>query len=235
MKVSTVGLVSFLSIWNLSVYVAADHYDTLGVSKKATDKEIKKAFRRLAAKLHPDKNPNNPEEAEKKFVKIAEAYEVLQDPQKRAQYDRFGDAAFKNGGNGGSHHGNFNMNDFFSGFDEAFANFRSGNKQRHKKAKSHFGFNFDDLFEDDFHSDFGHFDSFFGPSGGNENSEGFGDLYDNLNLQFSQGNRGGRRGANFMNADFQASSFSSSHSKTQRCKTITTRSGNSVSTQTICT
>ena len=79
MRVSTIA--SVLSLCNLTFLVAADHYDTLGVSKTATDKEIKKAFRRLAAKLHPDKNPDNPEEAEKKFVKIAEGEE------KKISYD----------------------------------------------------------------------------------------------------------------------------------------------------
>ena len=66
-----------------------DYYKTLGVNKKATDKEIKSAFRKLARKYHPDVNPNNPQ-AEARFKDINEAYEVLSDPEKRAKYDQLG-------------------------------------------------------------------------------------------------------------------------------------------------
>lgn len=69
--------------------MAKDHYDTLGVSRKATDDEIKKAYRRLARKYHPDMNPDDPE-AEAKFKEIQEAYGVLSDPEKRKQYDTGG-------------------------------------------------------------------------------------------------------------------------------------------------
>jgi molecular chaperone DnaJ len=67
-----------------------DYYETLGVSKSATTQEIKKAFKKLARKYHPDVNKDNQKEAEKKFKEISEAYEVLADPEKRANYDRFG-------------------------------------------------------------------------------------------------------------------------------------------------
>ena len=66
-----------------------DYYEVLGVSKSATPEELKKAFKRLAIKYHPDKNPGN-KEAEDKFKEAAEAYEVLHDPQKRTTYDQFG-------------------------------------------------------------------------------------------------------------------------------------------------
>ena len=77
-----------------------DYYDILGVSKTASDEEIKKAFRKLARKYHPDVNRDNPKEAEEKFKEINEAYEVLSSPERRAQYDQFGHAAFEGGGAG---------------------------------------------------------------------------------------------------------------------------------------
>ena len=67
-----------------------DYYEVLGVSKNATDEELKKAFRKLAKKYHPDANLDNKEEAEKNFKEVNEAYEVLSDKQKRQMYDQFG-------------------------------------------------------------------------------------------------------------------------------------------------
>ena len=81
-----------------------DYYEVLGVSKNASDDEIKKAYRKLAIKYHPDKNPGN-KEAEEKFKEISEAHEVLSDKQKRARYDQFGHAGV-NGGAGGGAYGN---------------------------------------------------------------------------------------------------------------------------------
>ncbi len=75
-----------------------DYYEVLGVSKNASDDEIKKAYRKLAVKYHPDKNPGD-KEAEAKFKEISEAHEVLSDKQKRARYDQFGHAGV--GGSGG--------------------------------------------------------------------------------------------------------------------------------------
>ena len=94
-----------------------DFYEILGVSKSATPEEIKKAYRKTAIQFHPDKNPGN-KEAEEKFKEAAEAYEVLSDTEKRAQYDRFGHA--KQGGGGGFRGQDMNMDDIFSQFGDIF-------------------------------------------------------------------------------------------------------------------
>lgn len=94
-----------------------DYYDILGVSKGASDDEMKKAYRKLAIKYHPDKNPDNPE-AEDKFKEAAEAYEVLTNPDKRARYDRFGHDGMRAGGGGAG--GGMNMDDIFSQFGDIF-------------------------------------------------------------------------------------------------------------------
>lgn len=93
-----------------------DYYEVLGISNNAEEAEIKKAYRKLALKYHPDKNPNDVS-AEEKFKEAAEAYEVLSDPQKRAQYDRFGHAGMGGSGFGG---GGMNMDDIFSQFGDIF-------------------------------------------------------------------------------------------------------------------
>lgn len=92
-----------------------DYYEILGVDKSSSQEEIKKAYRKVAIQYHPDKNPGN-HEAEEKFKEAAEAYEVLSDAEKRAQYDRFGHAR-SNGGYGG---GSMNMDDIFSQFGDIF-------------------------------------------------------------------------------------------------------------------
>ena len=91
-----------------------DYYKVLGVSKGASQGEIKKAYRKMAIKYHPDKNPND-KAAEDKFKDAAEAYEVLSNSDKKAKYDQFGHQAFQNGGAGFS--GGMNMDDIFSNFE----------------------------------------------------------------------------------------------------------------------
>ncbi|MEC3880404.1 molecular chaperone DnaJ [Parapedobacter sp. 10938] len=93
-----------------------DYYDILGVSRNADQSEIKSAYRKLAIKYHPDKNPDN-KEAEEKFKEAAEAYEVLSNAEKRQRYDQFGHAGGASGGFGG---GNMNMEDIFSQFGDIF-------------------------------------------------------------------------------------------------------------------
>ena len=99
-----------------------DYYDILGVSKSASEAEIKKAYRQMAIKYHPDKNPGD-KAAEEKFKEAADAYGVLSDPQKKAQYDQFGHAGMggASSGPGGFGGGGFsNMDDIFSAFGDIF-------------------------------------------------------------------------------------------------------------------
>lgn len=95
-----------------------DYYEVLGVTKSASADEIKKAYRKVAMQFHPDRNPGD-KSAEDKFKEAAEAYEILSDQDKRAQYDRFGHAGVAGNGRGG-YGGNMNMDDIFSQFGDIF-------------------------------------------------------------------------------------------------------------------
>ncbi len=96
-----------------------DYYEILGVAKNASDEEIKKAYRKLAIKYHPDKNPDD-KSAEEKFKEAAEAYEVLSNNEKRQRYNQFGHAGVGGASGGGGHHGGMNMDDIFSQFGDIF-------------------------------------------------------------------------------------------------------------------
>jgi molecular chaperone DnaJ len=113
-----------------------DYYEILEISKGASESEIKKAYRQMAIKYHPDKNPGD-KAAEDKFKEAAEAYEVLSDPQKRQQYNQFGHNAFSGGGSGFGG-GGMNMDDIFSQFGDIFGNAfggqrRGGGSQRRRR------------------------------------------------------------------------------------------------------
>ncbi len=104
-----------------------DYYEVLGVQRTANEQDLKSAFRKLAKEFHPDKNAGDPK-AEQRFKEIAEAYEALKDPQKRAAYDQFGHAAFENGGRGGGQSGfgpDF-ANSMSDIFDDLFGEFMGG-------------------------------------------------------------------------------------------------------------
>ncbi|MGR9052870.1 MAG: molecular chaperone DnaJ [Gammaproteobacteria bacterium] len=106
-----------------------DFYTLLGVDRNASDAEIKKSYRRLAMKFHPDRNKDNPEEAEAKFKQIKEAYEVLSDPKKRSAYDQFGHAGVDPSMGGGA--GGFGAGSFSDIFGDVFGDiFGGGGRQR---------------------------------------------------------------------------------------------------------
>lgn len=225
----------FISVVAL-VSCTKDYYEVLGVKRNAQDKEIKKAFRKLAIQYHPDKNKEKG--AEEKFREIAEAYEVLSDEEKRKQYDQMGHAGFTGGaGASGGHQGHafhFNFDDLFADFDSFGGGFTGG-----------FSSDFDDDFLDmeDFfgHSfrgrdHFGSQHTFFGPGGhfhqedhvrrhrsahNNAHHQAF-------NHQFHDG------GHQFHQQQQQQRSQFGGHAGGRTCRTVTQRVGNMVTTYTTC-
>jgi molecular chaperone DnaJ len=112
-----------------------DYYSILGVSKTASQEEIKAAYRKLALKYHPDRNPDN-KEAEEKFKEAAQAYEVLSDPEKRNRYDQLGHSGYEGMGGGAGPH-DMNMDDIFEHFGDIFGSMfgQGAGRKRSRKAE----------------------------------------------------------------------------------------------------
>jgi molecular chaperone DnaJ len=108
-----------------------DYYEVLGVSRSAGPDEIKKAYRKIALKSHPDRNPGD-KQAEERFKEASEAYQVLCDPERRAQYDRFGHAAFEQGGFGGF---DFSASGFEEVFGDIFGDFFGGTRRGRSRTR----------------------------------------------------------------------------------------------------
>ena len=113
--------------------VEQDYYELLGIQRGADDASIKAAYRRLAKEYHPDRH-GGCKENEARFKSVSEAYEVLKDPQKRAAYDRFGHAAFRNGG-GGDPFGEAGFNGFSDIFSTIFGEFMDPRGARQNAAR----------------------------------------------------------------------------------------------------
>jgi len=133
------------------VAAKADYYEVLGVTRTADDKMLKTAFRKLAMQFHPDRNPGD-DTAEMKFKEVNAAYECLKDPQKRAAYDRFGHAAFENGGAGpAGFNGDFaaSMSDIFDNiFGDMMAGGRRGNSRGGREAGADLRYNMEITLEE---------------------------------------------------------------------------------------
>lgn len=122
-----------------------DYYEVLEITKTASGDEIKKAYRKVAMKYHPDRNPNDLE-AEEKFKEAAEAYEVLSNPDKKARYDKFGHAGVGSSAAGGGYGGGMNMEDIFSNFgdifgDDLFGSFFGGGQRGGRRGRGSRGSN----------------------------------------------------------------------------------------------
>lgn len=196
--------------------VKKDYYELLEVPRTATDREIKKAFRKLAIKYHPDKNKSP--DAEEQFRRVAEAYDVLSDSEKRKNYDTFGHSAFVNSNEGSQNFQNFNFNEFFRHFDDAFRDHSSHHHHQHQQGHFHFaGFNFHDLFSDFDDDELSFFDF--------EPNTGFPSFFQSDHFGNGDSFFGSHLGSHF-DSDSEASHFV--HKSGARCRTVVKKMGNSI-------
>lgn len=245
------------------VEAGEDLYKILGVKRDATDKQIKRAFRKLALKYHPDKNKDP--DAKEKFLKIGKAYDILGDPEKRKKYDLYGDdsdTGNSNGGSGGFH----DFDNFFKHFDKARNAHKQGGhyNQQNRNGFHNFDFgnsesffNFDDLFHD---MDAEEETLFFGSGNGNKkknggshlhfNDFGFDDMFgfDDFDSFFSFGDDDDyhqhqhhkhhqmHHQGRHTHQNFHEYSHNNMHHQTrqQRCQQVTQRVGNQVISFTQC-
>ncbi|KAJ8382839.1 hypothetical protein SKAU_G00036170 [Synaphobranchus kaupii] len=187
-----------------------DYYDILGVPKEATERQIKKAFHRLAMKYHPDRNKSP--DAEAKFREVAEAYETLSDEKRRREYDQFGHKAFPSdgagGGNGHHFHQPFNFN-----FDDIFKDFDVFGQHQHARQKKHF----DSAFQAHQEAHSRHKRHFQGSFGGGL----FDDMFEDMEKMFTFNSHSTRTESRFQGS-------------AKQCRTVTQRRGNMVTTYTDC-
>ncbi|XP_023273787.1 dnaJ homolog subfamily B member 9-like [Seriola lalandi dorsalis] len=210
-----------------------DYYDMLGVTKDVTDRQIKKAFHKLALKYHPDRNKGP--DAEAKFREIAEAYETLSDDKMRQEYDQFGHGLLtgegrRGGGGGGG--GNYNFNQHYQSFnfnfDDIFKDYDTFGQQRHQHHfHSHSHTHSHSHSQSQAHQK-RHFDSHFKAHREAMNKQRqfsgglFDDMFEDLEKMFSFNSHGSRTESRFQS------------SGKQQCRTVTQRRGNMVTTFTDC-
>ncbi|KAG5845122.1 hypothetical protein ANANG_G00135500 [Anguilla anguilla] len=187
-----------------------DYYDILGVPKDATERQIKKAFHRLAMKYHPDRNKSP--DAEAKFREVAEAYETLSDEKRRREYDQFGHKAFPGdgagAGNGHHFHQPFNFN-----FDDIFKDFDIFGQHQQARQKKHF----DSAFQAHQEAHSRHKRHFQGSFGGGL----FDDMFEDMEKMFTFNSHSARTESRFQGS-------------AKQCRTVTQRRGNMVTTYTDC-
>ncbi|XP_072291972.1 dnaJ homolog subfamily B member 9a isoform X2 [Eucyclogobius newberryi] len=188
-----------------------DYYDILGVPKDASERQIKKAFHKLAIKYHPDKNKNP--DAEAKFREMAEAYETLSDESKRREYDQFGSTYFS--GESQSRQRSNSHQPFSFNFDDMFKDFNIYSQNRHARQRRHFDEH--SRFHKESHSR--HKRHFQGSFGGGV----FSDVLEDMEKMFTFERHNKQTGRRFHGPS------------KQHCRTVTQRRGNMVTTYTDCT
>lgn len=179
-----------------------DYYEVLGVGKTAPDADIKKAYRKLAKKYHPDMNKDNPQ-AEEKFKEVTEAYNVLSDKEKRKLYDQFGHAAFDEGAGAGAGAGTYGSG--FGGFENGFGgktfHFHGGTGNNGYQEFHYSGDNLDDIFDGIFGNSFGG-GEFFGGTGGRRSSSSQGeDISAKVEVSFEEAALGAEKVIRFRSPD----------------------------------